>query len=740
VSIIVPVYNVENYLSECINSILNQTLVDLEIICIDDCSTDNSLKILSDYSKEDPRIKIIRHQKNQGLGGARNTGLLHATSPFTAFVDSDDYIDRNMIECLYDSATENQTDMAWCGISKFVVNGVLLDDSELPEKNWKVEEVLKCGELYPSILTLCNKLFRTEIIKQIKQLPIVSEDQPVMAEYLTKINSITTIKNNLYFYRQREDSISNPNSYSVKQWDYFFFAHSTFIQILNKRFSLDQLREQIVLRHFSMLWRLKNFGLLTADNYLAHETKILELLRTDVLSLKKASPIFYRFLALTLRPQLSRATKKALVNLGMELSRTKWLRHKSTIYLPFDLISGLVPRLKLFIKSSLDIFEIGFVKTIAKIYQLTHKEVWLVGERGDTAEDNGIYFYNYLKKNKPYLNFYFIIDKKSPQYNSLKNDTSIVQPNSLRHKILFQSCKYYVTSHNHFCFPLTYLQKERYVLPKRTENVFLDHGITYANVSEFYGKENSKITLFICGAKPEYDYVLKEFGYQQNEVVYTGFARFDGLHDFKTQKTILVMPTWRRDLYEIRDYKNETKEQSFKNSEYYKRFQSLLNNQQVHELLSKFNYKLIFYPHYEIQRYLSFFSTQSENIVIASKTNYNVQRLLMDANLLITDTSSVNFDFAYMKKPVLYYFFDKNIFTKRHLKQGYFNHSEDGFGEVINNEERLIEKIDHLLSKDCQMDQVYKVRSDNFFPLFDQENCSRIFQSIVNKKNQLVQV
>ena len=100
VSVIVPVYNVEKYLDRCLDSIINQTLNEIEIILVDDGSTDSSGEKCDEYKKKDLRIKVI-HKKNKGLGYARNSGLEVATGKYIAFVDSDDYIDRRMFESLY---------------------------------------------------------------------------------------------------------------------------------------------------------------------------------------------------------------------------------------------------------------------------------------------------------------------------------------------------------------------------------------------------------------------------------------------------------------------------------------------------------------------------------------------------------------------------------------------------------------------------------------------------------------
>ena len=111
VSVIIPVYNVEPYLKQCMDSVVGQTLKDIEIICVDDGSTDGSLDILREYAAEDNRIQIIE-QKNAGAGAARNNGMRHATGKYLSFLDSDDFFEPRMLEKAYDLAEKDQADLS----------------------------------------------------------------------------------------------------------------------------------------------------------------------------------------------------------------------------------------------------------------------------------------------------------------------------------------------------------------------------------------------------------------------------------------------------------------------------------------------------------------------------------------------------------------------------------------------------------------------------------------------------
>ena len=147
-SIIIPVYNVEKYLSECLDSVINQTLKEIEIICVDDCSPDNSLSILNEYAKKDSRIKIIQHEKNQGLGAARNTGVNAANGEYIWFIDSDDFITKESCQLLYETAKDNDVDiLGFCAVNFVYENNnfkKLFTDNYYTD--WPKNEVIKPSE------------------------------------------------------------------------------------------------------------------------------------------------------------------------------------------------------------------------------------------------------------------------------------------------------------------------------------------------------------------------------------------------------------------------------------------------------------------------------------------------------------------------------------------------------------------------------------------------------------------
>lgn len=208
VSIIVPVYNVEKYLPECIESLVNQTHKNIEIILIDDGSTDLSSQICDQYAEADKRIKVI-HKKNERQHKARIAGLQVTTAPYVTFCDADDYFAINAIELLYTEIKEKISDMV------FPAKGIFLyKNKEKMVKSIFIEkETIFNKEQFPiKMRGLCGKLYKKETIKKcLEDIPSFKdhEDFPVFTYYLSKINNISVIDSSIYYYRQRKTSWSH---------------------------------------------------------------------------------------------------------------------------------------------------------------------------------------------------------------------------------------------------------------------------------------------------------------------------------------------------------------------------------------------------------------------------------------------------------------------------------------------------------------------------------------------------
>lgn len=210
ISIIVPVYNVEKYIHECIDSIINQSFTDIEIILVDDGSPDNCGRICDDYSRVDNRIKVI-HQANGGLSNARNTGIKNANGKYIAFVDSDDIIDKNYCKILYEILYKTNYDFSVCAVYKFM-DGFFSYPNQDDEEKIEIINNIDFIALQINKITefgVWNKLYKKSVLEKIVFADgKLNEDVIFSAELAAKLNNkIISTNQKLYFYRQREGSI-----------------------------------------------------------------------------------------------------------------------------------------------------------------------------------------------------------------------------------------------------------------------------------------------------------------------------------------------------------------------------------------------------------------------------------------------------------------------------------------------------------------------------------------------------
>ncbi|HFU4376843.1 TPA: glycosyltransferase family 2 protein [Streptococcus suis] len=206
VSIIIPVYNTEQYIGECIESILKQTLTDIELILIDDCSTDHSLTVLKSYADKDQRIRLVESAVNTGVGEARNKGIELATGEYIAFVDSDDFVKEDMFEKLYAQAIKNQADLVLCDTGTFSSDG--------RAKSVWYKAIYGKAELKDIFHNTqpTARIVSRKLIDRIQFRFLEGMGEGIYFELMIHARHITTVPEKLYIYRSREGSLSTtPN-------------------------------------------------------------------------------------------------------------------------------------------------------------------------------------------------------------------------------------------------------------------------------------------------------------------------------------------------------------------------------------------------------------------------------------------------------------------------------------------------------------------------------------------------
>lgn len=363
------------------------------------------------------------------------------------------------------------------------------------------------------------------------------------------------------------------------------------------------------------------------------------------------------------------------------------------------------------------------------INKVKKRQLWLVCENGETARDNGYHFYKYVRTNHKNDYCFYVIDKNKQDYKKVEKYGNIIQFKGLKHWLYYLAADYNISSQkngnpNQPLFYVVHVSLNMF-----NNRVFLQHGVI-KDMCDWLIYKNTKFKYFICGAKQEHKYVSEKYGYPTGSVIYTGLPRFDNLHNSKVnEKQILIMPTWRSWLG--RETNDLTKKINFKDTDFYKNWNGLLNDKKFIDYIEKNNYTVLFYPHINMQKYLNEFEIKSNKIKLINTTT-DIQKVLKESALMITDYSSVFMDFAYMEKPIIYFQFDYEEFRKKQYSEGYFDYKKNIFGKSIENIDGVVKEIKKISKDGIAKENLNNMRE--FFELKDKNNCKRIYETIKENK------
>ena len=246
ITVVVPCYNVEKYVAKCLDSIINQTYDNLEIIAVEDCSTDNTYEILKEYLKKDKRIKLVKNKVNSGLSFSRNMGISEATGEYISFIDSDDYIDLNYYENLHNALIDNDADIAICDIKAVLEEENIINIKECYSNNeFNLLNVINTG----FAASACNKLFKKHLLlKYLFEVGKINEDIAVIIPALVNAKKLAYAKDTYYYYLQRGGSIQNSH-FSDKRFDVFYGVEETLKRIAKCK-NYEQIKEALVFNQF----------------------------------------------------------------------------------------------------------------------------------------------------------------------------------------------------------------------------------------------------------------------------------------------------------------------------------------------------------------------------------------------------------------------------------------------------------------------------------------------------------
>ena len=353
------------------------------------------------------------------------------------------------------------------------------------------------------------------------------------------------------------------------------------------------------------------------------------------------------------------------------------------------------------------------------------KRIWLFMDRQENADDNAEHLYKYAVTQKDNIKKYFTVSDEFGDFTRLSNLPNVLEFYSIKQRLVYLFAEKIISSHpdENILNPFMGKNVKSYSGLINSDKIFLQHGVTKDNVSSWLHKSDKNLKLITTVSDAERKSFLDPgYNYDENIIQTLGFPRFDNLKtNEKTKRQILIAPSWRTDLHNMTI-------KYIMDSDYFKTINSLINNKTLISIAEKYDYKIIFKPHPMVYGYVDLFET-NEYVTIDEKTTY--QELFKDSDLLITDYSSIAFDFSYMKKPIIYYQHDNDY----NFKEGYFKYKTMGFGDVITDENILIGKIEEYLKNDCKMEEIYTKRVNSFYKYNDKNNCKRVYDATLNLKD-----
>ena len=369
-------------------------------------------------------------------------------------------------------------------------------------------------------------------------------------------------------------------------------------------------------------------------------------------------------------------------------------------------------------------FHIGIPFRIAYMLSypfLRNKHIWFYMDRPEISDDNGMHLFKYAVDKDYNIKKYFVVKQDTPDFNEMKKYGDVLAYKSIKHRLLGMFVENIVTSHpdNEIIYPF-WGRYPFFAGLLKSNNVFLQHGIIKDDISSWLNKSNMNLSFFLTSSKLEYESVFKyPYNYDKNVVKLLGLPRYDNLENNEDKKQIIIMPSWRR-------YLDRKSKDFIKESEYFKKFNSLINNEKLIKKAKEYGYEIIFRPHPKVYDFIELFDENDYIKIDYERVKY--QTLFNNGSVLITDYSSVAFDFAYLYKPVIYYQYSDDYHFD--VEDSFFNYETMGLGEIARSEDALVDLIIEYMENDCKIKKEYENRIKEFYLYTDKNNCKRVYEAI----------
>ena len=348
-----------------------------------------------------------------------------------------------------------------------------------------------------------------------------------------------------------------------------------------------------------------------------------------------------------------------------------------------------------------------------------NKNIWMFMDMRDSADDSAESLFAYASKIDDGVKKYFALNSDSKDFKRLKSLKNVLSFYSFRHRLMYLFAEKIISSRpdEGVLNPFHGKNVKLYSGLINSEKIYLQHRAAKDDFSIWLRRYDKNLKLIAAVSDLDAQSFSDEgYNYDEDVIEVLGLPRFDNLKSGSDKKQILIAPAWGSDI-------ESDKEEKIRKSVLFNKLNSLINNERLIKLAEDSDYTIIFKPHSKMVEFINLFD-KNDCVKIDAATTYS--DLFNDSSLLITDYSNMSFDFAYMKKPVVYYHYSDDY----PLAESYFDCETMGFGEVAFDENDLIDLIEEYINNNCSMKDEYKNRADNFYKFKDSNNCERVYEAI----------
>jgi glycosyltransferase involved in cell wall biosynthesis len=801
-SIVSAVHNVQRFLPEFIASIDQQTfdLERVEVVVVDDGSTDASLAELQEWAARRPGLVTVLSQPNAGQGAARNAALEHVHGEWVTFPDPDDMLDPDYLLVVdrFLTANERAALVATNRIMFYEKSGVVAENH--PMRRMMTGDQLVDLDRFPGFFhnSVATGFFRREVIEREKltfdsRIRPIYEDGYFCARYLLACGAplVGFLRSARYTYRKRGDGSSTLQNSLLDPDRYLAVPKYGYLDILHRaREGRDHVPEWLqTMILYDLSWYFSSDAAVAgvptaargevAEQFVAMLGEIAGLLEPAAIksfTLRRFRPewrdillhgfsgsrwvspyvvvdkhdraqrlvrIGYRFTGeppheviysrgLPITPEYAKLRTFDYFEHALLYERIAWVPADGTLRVELDgvptplrddwpapLVLDARPAQ---LRRLADPAAETKARAAAAAEELTaadratvqlarsgpvrrkYRGAWALMDRLHDADDNAERLFRYLRDHRPDINAWFVLEQGTPDWERLRGDgygRRLVAYGSLQYKLLMLNCAHLLSSHADA--PVMRPTQILRLAEPGWRFTFLQHGVIKDDISRWLNGKN--IDLFVTSTPAEHESIVGDgspYVFTSKEVKMTGLPRFDRLRELGTKVSpaertyLLVCPTWRDWLNEVKQQGSHrrTVHDDFPQTEYARQWRAFLCDESLRELAAEEGLRIGFLPHPNIQPALHLFDLPA-HVEPLEFTGRDVQQLIADTALMVTDYSSMVFNAAYLDRPAVYFQFDADrVLGGGHTgRHGYYDYERDGFGPVCSRAEQAVAAV-----------------------------------------------